>query len=139
MLIFKIQRHTFSIKSSRKQESSKLTKTKTFLKIQKTIGTSRENVSFQDDAKYEHVGPHHKAIQGCSRRKVPISIKRRLKYRLLLSSSSATRRYLKISELKTKSKDNEKGSRSKITIHEGTKPITTKFKIKTQDSRAQRQ
>nr|GEZ70992.1 hypothetical protein [Tanacetum cinerariifolium] len=32
-----------------------------------TIGYGLEIVSFQDDAKYEHVGPKHKAIQGCSR------------------------------------------------------------------------
>ncbi|GKC98240.1 hypothetical protein Tco_1168515 [Tanacetum coccineum] len=67
MLILKLQRHTVSIKVSRNQESSKSIKTKTFLNIQKTIGISREIVSFQDDAKYEHVGPKHKAIQGCSR------------------------------------------------------------------------
>ncbi|GJW14802.1 probable polyribonucleotide nucleotidyltransferase 1, chloroplastic [Tanacetum coccineum] len=55
-----LQRHTFGIKSSRNQKSSEHIKTKTFYKIQKTIGTSREIVSFQDDAKYEHVGPKHK-------------------------------------------------------------------------------
>ncbi|GJS44507.1 hypothetical protein Tco_0569550 [Tanacetum coccineum] len=42
MLIFKLQRHTFGIKSSRNQESSEHTKIKTVFKIQKTIGTSRE-------------------------------------------------------------------------------------------------
>ncbi|GKC36982.1 retrovirus-related pol polyprotein from transposon TNT 1-94 [Tanacetum coccineum] len=55
-----LQRHTSGIKSSRNQKSSEHIKTKTFYKIQKTIGTSREIVSFQDDAKYEHVGPKHK-------------------------------------------------------------------------------
>ncbi|GJV71664.1 hypothetical protein Tco_1491659 [Tanacetum coccineum] len=60
MLIFKLQRHTIGIKDSRNQESSEYTKTTTFLKIQKTIGKSREIVSFQANAKYDHVGPKHK-------------------------------------------------------------------------------
>ncbi|GJV51087.1 hypothetical protein Tco_1446828 [Tanacetum coccineum] len=53
----------------------------------KTIGTSREIVRFQNDAKYEHVGSKHKAVQGWSRKKVPV-FKRRLECRPLLSSSS---------------------------------------------------
>ncbi|GJR83671.1 hypothetical protein Tco_0154456 [Tanacetum coccineum] len=110
MLIFKLQRHTFDIKSSRNQECTEQIKTKTFLKIQKTIGISWEIVSFQDEAKYEHVGPNHKFIHNMGR--------------------------LKISELKTKSKDNDKGSRTKITKHEATKSTTTKFMTKTQDLRA---
>ncbi|GKA19419.1 hypothetical protein Tco_0699334 [Tanacetum coccineum] len=56
--------HTIGIKSLRNQESSERLKTKIFLNIQKTIGISKEIVSFQDDAKYEHVGPKHKVIQG---------------------------------------------------------------------------
>ncbi|GKC11662.1 hypothetical protein Tco_1008444 [Tanacetum coccineum] len=42
---------------------------------------------------------------------------------------------LKISDLKTKSKDNDKGSRSKITQHEGTS--LQQDKVQDQDSRAQ--
>ncbi|GJS92000.1 hypothetical protein Tco_0774636 [Tanacetum coccineum] len=57
MLIFKVQRHTLDIKSSRNQESLEHAKTKTFLNSQKTIGISKEIVYFQDDAKYEHVSP----------------------------------------------------------------------------------
>ncbi|GKB92021.1 hypothetical protein Tco_0964293, partial [Tanacetum coccineum] len=130
MLILKLQRHTIDIISSRNQESSEHTKTKTFLNIQTTIRISREIISFQDDAKYKHVGPRHKVIQGCSRKNVLVFIKRRLKCRLLISSTSTTRKDLQISKLNTKSKYNDKGSRSKITKHEGTKSTTTKFKTK---------
>ncbi|GKC81209.1 hypothetical protein Tco_1136926 [Tanacetum coccineum] len=77
MLILKLQRHcTIGIKSSRNQESSERIKTKTFLKMQKTIRISREIVSFQDDAKYEHVAPRHKAIQEYPSKKVSVSVKR---------------------------------------------------------------
>ncbi|GJV00957.1 retrovirus-related pol polyprotein from transposon TNT 1-94 [Tanacetum coccineum] len=41
-----------------------------------------------------------------------------------------TRKDLKISELKIKSKDNDKGSRSKITKHEETKPIQQSSRLK---------
>ncbi|GJW46297.1 retrovirus-related pol polyprotein from transposon TNT 1-94 [Tanacetum coccineum] len=54
--------------------------------------------SFQDDAKYEHVGQDIRSKGG----------------------KDLKEKDLKISELKTKSKDNDKGSRSKITQHEGT-------------------
>ncbi|GKE02751.1 hypothetical protein Tco_1390734 [Tanacetum coccineum] len=83
--------------------------------------------SFQD--KYEHVGPKHKMIQGYSRKKVSV-LKRLLKYRLPLSSSSTTRKDLKISELKTKSKDNDKGSRSNITMHEEMKPLQQHLRLR---------
>ncbi|GJU68671.1 uncharacterized mitochondrial protein-like protein [Tanacetum coccineum] len=99
------------------KKAQEQTKTKTFLKIQNTIGTSREIVSFQDDAKYEHVGPKYKVIQGFSQQKVLFFIKRRLKYQPLLSRSSITRKDLKYLETK------DKGSRSMITMHEGTKPL----------------
>ncbi|GJV09029.1 retrovirus-related pol polyprotein from transposon TNT 1-94 [Tanacetum coccineum] len=46
-------------------------------------------------------------------------------------------KYLKISKLKTKSKDNDKGSRSKITQHEGTS--LQQDKVQDQDARTQRQ
>ncbi|GKC01062.1 hypothetical protein Tco_0987198, partial [Tanacetum coccineum] len=91
--------------------------------------------SFQD--KYKHVGPKHKMIQGCSIKKLPF-FKRRLKCRPLLSSLSTARKELKISELKTNSKDNDKGLRSKITMHEGMKPLqkSSRPRPKTKDSRA---
>ncbi|GJY96034.1 hypothetical protein Tco_0512395 [Tanacetum coccineum] len=53
---------------------------------------------FQDDAKYEHVGQDTRSQGG----------------------KDLKEKDLKISELKTKSKDNDKGSRSKITQQEGT-------------------
>ncbi|GKB58544.1 hypothetical protein Tco_0914730 [Tanacetum coccineum] len=56
--------------------------------------------SFQDDAKYEHVGQD--TIRQCGKDK------------------EKQGKDLKILGLKTKSKDNDKGSRSKITQHEGT-------------------
>nr|GEU82784.1 hypothetical protein [Tanacetum cinerariifolium] len=54
--------------------------------------------SFQDDAKYKHVGQDTKSQGG----------------------KDIKEKDLKISESKTKSKDNDKGSRSNITQHEGT-------------------
>ncbi|GKB65725.1 hypothetical protein Tco_0921911 [Tanacetum coccineum] len=53
--------------------------------------------SFQDDAKYEHIGTKTQD------RKMAMTIK------------TDKEKDLKISELKTKSKDNDKGSRSNIT------------------------
>ncbi|GJY01333.1 hypothetical protein Tco_0359485 [Tanacetum coccineum] len=57
--------------------------------------------SFQDDAKYEHVGQDTRSQGG-------------------KDDQDKQGKDLKISELKTKSKENNKGSRSKITKHEGT-------------------
>ncbi|GJS52821.1 hypothetical protein Tco_0626183 [Tanacetum coccineum] len=57
--------------------------------------------SFQEDAKYEHVGQDTRSQDG-------------------KDDQDKQGKDLKISELKTKSKDNDKGSRSKITKHEGT-------------------
>ncbi|GJR44962.1 putative reverse transcriptase domain-containing protein [Tanacetum coccineum] len=57
--------------------------------------------SFQDDAKYEHVGQDTRSQGG-------------------KDDQDKQGKDLKISDIKTKSKDNEKGSRSKITKHEGT-------------------
>nr|GEX85751.1 hypothetical protein [Tanacetum cinerariifolium] len=54
--------------------------------------------SFLADAKYEHVGQDTRSQGG----------------------KDLKEKYLKISDQKTKSKDNDKGSRSKITKHEGT-------------------
>ncbi|GJZ46131.1 hypothetical protein Tco_0593727 [Tanacetum coccineum] len=59
--------------------------------------------SFQDDAKYEHVGQDTRSQGG-------------------KDDQDKQGKDLKISELKTKSKDNDKGSRSKITQHEGIIP-----------------
>ncbi|GJS24418.1 retrovirus-related pol polyprotein from transposon TNT 1-94 [Tanacetum coccineum] len=56
--------------------------------------------SFQEDAKYEHVGQDTRSQGGKDDKKQG--------------------KYLEISKSKTKSKDNDKGSRSKITQHEGT-------------------
>ncbi|GKG40090.1 hypothetical protein Tco_0466867, partial [Tanacetum coccineum] len=57
--------------------------------------------SFQDDAQYEHVGQDTRSQDD-------------------RDDKEKQGKDLKISELKTKSKDNDKGSRSKITQHEGT-------------------
>ncbi|GJV43869.1 hypothetical protein Tco_1428405 [Tanacetum coccineum] len=57
--------------------------------------------SFQDDAKYEHVGQDTRSQGG-------------------KDNQDKQGKDLKISDIKTKSKDNDKGSRSKITKHEGT-------------------
>ncbi|GJS13212.1 hypothetical protein Tco_0407684 [Tanacetum coccineum] len=57
--------------------------------------------SFQDDAKYEHVGQDTRSQGG-------------------KDNQDKQGKDLKISNIKTKSKDNDKGSRSKITKHEGT-------------------
>ncbi|GKE13842.1 hypothetical protein Tco_1421419, partial [Tanacetum coccineum] len=73
--------------------------------------------SFQDDAKYEHVGQDPRLQDG-------------------KNDQDIQGKYLKILELKTKSKDNDKGSRSKITKHEGTSLQHDKdqrFKISPQD------
>ncbi|GJY76165.1 hypothetical protein Tco_0481281 [Tanacetum coccineum] len=58
--------------------------------------------SFQDDAKYEHVGQDTRSQSGKD------------------DKSAQKDKDLKISDEKTKSKDNDKSSRSKITKHEGT-------------------
>ncbi|GJX05952.1 hypothetical protein Tco_0193884, partial [Tanacetum coccineum] len=57
--------------------------------------------SFQDDAKYEHVGQDTRSQGG-------------------KDDQDKQGKDLKILDIKTKSKDNDKGSRSKITKHEGT-------------------
>ncbi|GJV36132.1 hypothetical protein Tco_1408609 [Tanacetum coccineum] len=57
--------------------------------------------SFQEDAKYEHVGQDTRSQDGND-------------------DEDIQGKDLKILEQKTKSKDNDKGSRSKITHHEGT-------------------
>ncbi|GKG27524.1 hypothetical protein Tco_0405851, partial [Tanacetum coccineum] len=67
--------------------------------------------SFQDDAKYEHVGQDPRSQAG----------------------KDLKEKDLKISKLKNKSKENEKGLRSKITQHEGISLQQDKDK----DSRAQ--
>ncbi|GJT22618.1 hypothetical protein Tco_0892555 [Tanacetum coccineum] len=56
--------------------------------------------SFQDDAKYEHVGQDTRSQGG-------------------KDDQDKQGKYLKISDVKTKSKDKDKGSRSKITKDEG--------------------
>ncbi|GKB49665.1 hypothetical protein Tco_0900418 [Tanacetum coccineum] len=68
-----------------------------------TLGSiyGRLLASFQDDAKYEHVGQDTRSQGG-------------------KDDQDKQGKDLKISDIKTKSKDNDKGSRSKITKHEGT-------------------
>ncbi|GJY75106.1 hypothetical protein Tco_0479537 [Tanacetum coccineum] len=58
--------------------------------------------SFQDDAKYEHVGQDTRSQGGKD------------------DQGQARIDYKRNTDIKTKSKDNDKGSRSKITKHEGT-------------------
>ncbi|GJT26933.1 hypothetical protein Tco_0907208 [Tanacetum coccineum] len=67
--------------------------------------------SFQDDAKYEHVGQDTRSQGG-------------------KDDQDKQGKDLKISDIKTKSKDNDKGSRSKITKHEGTSLQQDKTKTK---------
>ncbi|GKB98184.1 hypothetical protein Tco_0984321 [Tanacetum coccineum] len=63
--------------------------------------------SFQEDAKYEHVGQDTRSQGG-------------------KDNQDKQGKDLKISKSKTKSKDNDKGSRSKITQHEGTSLLHNK-------------
>ncbi|GJZ54279.1 hypothetical protein Tco_0609164 [Tanacetum coccineum] len=65
------------------------------------LDEEEEFTSFQDDAKYEHVGQDPRSQDG-------------------KDNKDKQGKDLKISEQKTKSKDNDKGSRSKITKREGT-------------------
>ncbi|GJX60084.1 retrovirus-related pol polyprotein from transposon TNT 1-94 [Tanacetum coccineum] len=74
--------------------------------------------SFQEDAKYEHVGFDTRSQDG-------------------KDDQDIQGKDSKILELKTKSKDNEKGSRSKITQHEGTS--LQQSKVHEQDLSTQRQ
>ncbi|GKC17584.1 hypothetical protein Tco_1014366, partial [Tanacetum coccineum] len=67
-------------------------------RLSRQILSGRLLARFQDDTKYEHVGQDTRSQGGKNLKK----------------------KDLKISKLKTKSKDNDKGSRSKITQHEGT-------------------
>nr|GEV65826.1 hypothetical protein [Tanacetum cinerariifolium] len=92
--------HTISIKI---QEL----KTKTFANYDikdtssETKLRGRFLASFQDDAKYEHVGQDTRSQDG-------------------KDDKDKQGKYVNISEQKTKSKDNDKGSRSKIAQHEKT-------------------
>ncbi|GJR74822.1 hypothetical protein Tco_0087187 [Tanacetum coccineum] len=74
--------------------------------------------SFHDDATYEHVGKHTRSQEG-------------------KDDQDKQGKDLKISKLKTNSKDNDKSSRSKITKHEGTSLQQDKDQDK--DSRTQTQ
>nr|GEW75505.1 hypothetical protein [Tanacetum cinerariifolium] len=67
----------------------------------KTKLQGRFLASFQDDAEYEHVGQDTRSQGG-------------------KNDQDKQGKDLGISDVKTKSKDNDKGSRSKITQHEGT-------------------
>ncbi|GKF29405.1 hypothetical protein Tco_0095747 [Tanacetum coccineum] len=74
---------------------------KIFLQRYQVYLQGRLLASFQDDAKYEHVGQDTRSQGG-------------------KDDQDKQGKDLKISDIKTKSKDNDKGSRSKITKHEGT-------------------
>nr|GEZ01015.1 hypothetical protein [Tanacetum cinerariifolium] len=128
MLMLKLQRHTISIKKVQ------VLKTKTFANsdIKDTLLETKLQwrllESFKEDAKYEHVGQDTRSQGG-------------------KDDKEKTRKNLKISKLKTTSKDNDKGSRSKITQHEGTslqhnkdqrfKNLTTKQSQQVQGSKIQ--
>ncbi|GKC14025.1 hypothetical protein Tco_1010807 [Tanacetum coccineum] len=102
--------HAQTTKTYYKHQESRKTKTsatlifKIFLKEIKIIKTDFQGrllASFQDDAKYEHVGQDTRSQGG-------------------KDVKDKQGKDLKISELKTKSKDNDKGSRSMTTHHKGT-------------------
>nr|GEU36729.1 hypothetical protein [Tanacetum cinerariifolium] len=93
--------------NSRIQKAQEL-KTKTFANpniqdppLGYKVYQGRLLASFQDDAKYEHVGQDKRSQGG-------------------KDDQDKQGKDLEISEQETKSKDNDKGSRSKITQHEGT-------------------
>nr|GEX24905.1 retrotransposon protein, putative, unclassified [Tanacetum cinerariifolium] len=102
--------HAQTIKTYYKHQDSKIkkahdSKTKTStnsdiqdLPLRYQVYQGRLLVSFQDDAKYKHVGQDTRSQGGKDHNK----------------------KDLKILDVKTKSKDNDKGSRSKITKHKGT-------------------
>ncbi|GJX17555.1 hypothetical protein Tco_0218387 [Tanacetum coccineum] len=69
--------------------------------LEKSLDKEEEFTSLQADAKYEHVGQDTRSQDG-------------------KDDKDKQGKDLKISELKTKSKENDKSSRSKITKHEGT-------------------
>ncbi|GJV53819.1 hypothetical protein Tco_1449560 [Tanacetum coccineum] len=83
--------------------SNKLYGRSVLMELEEIISLDEEEefTSFQDDAKYEHVGQDTRSQDG-------------------KDVKDKQRKDLKILELKTKSKENDKGSRSKITQHEGT-------------------
>ncbi|GJU60873.1 retrovirus-related pol polyprotein from transposon TNT 1-94 [Tanacetum coccineum] len=101
-----------------------VTKTLSSISDDYTTSTCRYQVyqgrllaSFQDDAKFEHVGQDTRSQGG-------------------KDDQDKQGKDLKISELKTKSKDNNKGSRSKITKHEGTNLQQDKDKDKSLTTKA---
>ncbi|GJV28810.1 hypothetical protein Tco_1385258 [Tanacetum coccineum] len=117
MLMLKLQRHTISIKiqESRnlKNQRQRLLQNSNIKDLSsKTKLGGRLTESFQDDAKYEHVDQDTRSQGG-------------------KDDQDKQGKDLKISELKSKSK--RKGSRSKITKHEG----TSLQQNKEQDSRTQ--
>ncbi|GJZ91314.1 hypothetical protein Tco_0663241 [Tanacetum coccineum] len=105
--------HAQTTKTYYKHQDSRIKKaqelkTKTFansdiqdLPLRYQVYQRRLLESFQEDAKYEHVGQDTRSQDG-------------------KNDKDKKGKDLKISELKTKSKDNDKGSISKITKHEGT-------------------
>ncbi|GKC53435.1 hypothetical protein Tco_1076180 [Tanacetum coccineum] len=125
MLILKLQRHTLSIKN----QESRIKKAQV-LKIKTSVNSDKQDLplryqvyqgrllaSFQDDAKYDHVGQDTRSQDG-------------------KDDQDIQGKDLKISEQNTKSKDNDKGLRLKITQHEGTSLQQDKDQDK--DSRTQR-
>ncbi|GKF01188.1 hypothetical protein Tco_0028111 [Tanacetum coccineum] len=105
--------HTQTTKTYYKHQDSRIKKaqelkTKTSansdkqdLPLRYQVYQGRLLASFQDDAKYEHVGQDTRSQDD-------------------KDVQDKQGKDLEISDVKTKSKDNDKGSRSKITQHEGT-------------------
>ncbi|GJX78486.1 hypothetical protein Tco_0326635, partial [Tanacetum coccineum] len=91
------QSDTFSIHSDDGNPSGAIIKQA----LRYQVYQGRLLASFQDDAKYEHVGQDTRSQGG-------------------KEDQDKQGKDLDISKQKTKSKDNDKGSRSKITQHEGT-------------------
>ncbi|GKE39629.1 hypothetical protein Tco_1463034, partial [Tanacetum coccineum] len=105
--------HAQNTKTYYKHQDSRIKKAQV-LKIKTSANSDKQDLplryqvyqgrllaTFQDDAKYEHVGQDTRSQDG-------------------KDDQDKQGKDLKISDIKTKSKDNDKGSRSKITKHEGT-------------------
>ncbi|GJU36037.1 hypothetical protein Tco_1184391 [Tanacetum coccineum] len=102
MLMLNLQRHTISIKKAQELKTKNSANSDIQdLPLRYQVYQGRLLASFQDDTKYEHVGQDTRSQGG-------------------KDVQHKQGKDLKISDIKTKSKDNEKGSRSKITKHEGT-------------------
>ncbi|GJY07280.1 hypothetical protein Tco_0374334 [Tanacetum coccineum] len=119
MLMLKLQRHAKSIKDIKNQEIAELKDKERPNSVIKDLSSKtklrgRLLARFQDDPKYEHVGQDTRSQDG-------------------KEDQDKQGKYLKISKLKTKSKDNDKGSDKRShNMKEQAYNI-----IKTKDSRTQ--